>query len=465
MLRVLIVEDQPPVASALRLLLEVHGLPAEVARGPEEALRAVRHGGVGVAIQDMNFSPGATTGAEGAALFRALRAADPDLPVLLTTAFTSLETAVGLVREGAHDYFGKPWDDGKLVGEVRRLLAQRSERADKEAALEASRATREALSKRHDLCGLVYASAAMHRLVVLALRVAPADVPVLITGPNGSGKEKIAEIVQASSKRREKPFVRVNAGGLPDDLLESELFGAEPGAYTGAQKLRVGRFEAAHGGTLFLDEIGNLSPAGQAKLLRVLQSGELTRLGSNETRRADVRLLCATNVDLTTAIAAGRFREDLYFRLNVVKLRVPPLSERPDDVLPLARAFLLESAAPLRLSAEAEASLLAHAWPGNVRELRNRIQRGVLVAGGEELTPEDLGLEAPGGGPPETPASAGAQAPEPAVEGGRAELEALLRRHDGSVSRAAAELGVSRQALYRRMERLGVVLERRPREE
>jgi len=470
-LRVLIVEDQAPVASALKILLELHDLPSEVAPSPGEALRAVRQGGVGVVIQDMNFSPAATSGAEGADLFRALRAADPALPVLLMTAFTSLERAVALVREGAHDYFGKPWDDARLVEETRRLLRAREERAADEASRAAARATREALEERHDLRGLVYESAAMHRLVALALKVAPADVPVLVTGPNGAGKEKVAEIVQAASRRAAKPFVRVNAGALPDDLLESELFGAEAGAFTGAQKLRVGRFEAAHGGTLFLDEIGNLSPAGQAKLLRVLQSGELTRLGSNETRRADVRLICATNVDLPRAISQGRFREDLYFRLNVIELRVPPLSERREDVLPLARSFLAEGDAQPRLTAAAEAALLAHDWPGNVRELRNRIQRAALVAAGAELTPGDLGLGEDAA--PERPAPPGsggtaADAPEAAaapLPGERAELEGLLLRSGGNVSRAAAELGVSRQALYRRMERLGLVLERRPREE
>jgi DNA-binding NtrC family response regulator len=469
--RVLIVEDQPPVASALKLLLEVHDLPAEIARNPEEALRAVRLGGVGVVVQDMNFTAGATTGSEGAVLFRALRGVDPELPVLLMTAFTSLETAVALVREGASDYFGKPWDDARLVAGVRRHLLARRERAEREAALAVTLATREALAARHDLRGLVYAADAMHRLVVLALRVAPADVPVLVTGPNGSGKELVAEIVQAASSRAGRPFVRVNAGALPDDLLESELFGAEAGAYTGAQKLRVGRFEAAHGGTLFLDEIGNLSPAGQAKLLRVLQSGELTRLGSNETRRADVRLICATNVDLARAIAEGRFREDLYFRLNVIELHVPPLSARREDILPIARASLAEAGGPFRFSAASEAALLAHDWPGNVRELRNRIQRAALVAPGEEIGPCDLGFDA-GAGPAGSPAAAGsaetflaAGSATGLAAAGKAEVEELLRRHGGSVSRAAATFGVSRQALYRRMERLGVVLERRPREE
>src|SRR5262249_43498000 len=215
---------------------------------------------------------------------------------------------------------------------------------------------------------------AMHNVVALAVNVAASDAPVLIAGPNGSGKEKLAEIMQANSRRKARPFVKVNAGGLPDELLEAELFGAEAGAYTGATRQRIGRFETADGGTLFLDEIGNLSLSGQMKLLRVLQTGEFERLGSSVTRRADVRILSATNVDLHRAIAAGHFREDLYFRLNVIELYVPPLSERPDDVLPLSERFLTDHGGA-GLSPEAQAALLAHDWPGNVRELGNRIQR------------------------------------------------------------------------------------------
>src|SRR6185436_7589817 len=218
-------------------------------------------------LQDMNFSPGATSGEEGIALFRRFRAADPELPVLLLTAWTSLETAVQLVKEGASDYLAKPWDDAKLVSTVRALLQAHAPRRD-----------------GRELGGLVHASDAMERVVSLAIQVGPSDVPVLITGENGAGKEKIAEIVHAASSRKDRPMIRVNVGALPDELLESELFGAEPGAYTGATRLRIGRFEAAHGSTLFLDEVGNLSAAGQAKLLRVLQSGEFERLGASQTR-------------------------------------------------------------------------------------------------------------------------------------------------------------------------------------
>jgi DNA-binding NtrC family response regulator len=372
------------------------------------------------------------------------------------TAWASLALAVALVKEGAADYVAKPWDDQRLVETVRELVARRA------GTLVPARTPRGALAETHDLRGLVYASAAMHELVTLALHVAGSDAPVLITGPNGSGKEKIAEIIQAGSRRAQKPFVKVNAGALPETLMESELFGAEAGAFTGAAKLRVGRFEAAHTGTLFLDEIGNLSLAGQMKLLRVLQSGEYERLGSHVTRRADVRLISATNADLPQAIANKTFREDLYFRLNLIELRVPPLADRRDDVLPLAEHFLraaAEDGSSRRLSTATQAALLAHAWPGNVRELGNRVQRALLVSRGSEIEPADLGLDGAAAAPaPARRMAPGRGAPE---ELDRAAVEALLAGVDGNVSRAAAALGLSRQAFYRRLDRLGFVIDRK----
>ncbi|HSE64200.1 MAG TPA: sigma-54 dependent transcriptional regulator [Thermoanaerobaculia bacterium] len=460
MSRVLIVEDQPAVAHALEVLFALHEIPCEVAPSPAEALPRVASGEIGVVIQDMNFSRSATSGVEGIALFRAVRRLDPQMPVLLMTAWTSLETAVSLVREGATDYLAKPWDDDKLLASVRNLLQLRALQAENLRLKRERSVSRFAIARQYDLLGIVYESDAMHRVVSLAVQVAASDVPILVTGPNGAGKEKIAEIVQANSRRRDKPFLRMNVGALPDELLESELFGAEPGAYTGSRRLRIGRFEAADGGTLFLDEIGNLSPAGQVKMLRVLQNKEFERLGSNLPRRADVRVICATNTDLKQAIAEGRFREDLYFRLNVIELAVPPLTERRDDILPLAESVLAElsedrAGEPLTLAHDAKEALLSHSWPGNVRELFNRIQRAAVVAPHATLTPADLGF----GDATEVPAAA--------LSGGGGEkgaVEAVLRRHDGSVSRAAHELGLSRQAFYRKMERLGIILERRPRE-
>jgi DNA-binding NtrC family response regulator len=446
--RVLIVEDQPAVARALRMLLDLNDIDAEMLSSADGAVRAVERGGVDVVLQDMNFSPGATSGEEGIALFRRLRAADPQLPVVLLTAWTSLETAVQLVKEGATDYLAKPWDDAKLVATVRNLLQMRTLREENARLRAESARSRESLARKHDLRGIVYESESMHRLVSLAVQIAPSDVPVLITGPNGAGKEKIAEILHAGSRRRQKPLVKVNAGAIPDELIESELFGAEPGAYTGSTRLRLGRFEVAHGGTIFLDEIGNLSPAGQRKLLRVLQSGEFERLGSSETRRVDVRVLCATNADLRQAMQRGTFREDLYFRLNVIELSVPPLRERREDVLPLATAFL---PAGTTLDEAARKTLTAHDWPGNVRELQNRLLRATALTGSDVVTAADLGF---GDGGRDSVA-------ELPIE--RAQIEMTLRNANGSVSRAAETLGVSRQALYRRMEKLGIVIERRPR--
>jgi DNA-binding NtrC family response regulator len=457
-LRVLIVEDQPAVARALQVLLEVHDIAAVTAETPAEALDLVDKEELGLVIQDMNFAPGDTSGVEGLALFRRLRAIDSGLPVLAVTAWTSVESAVEMVKAGAADYLAKPWDDDKLVAGVRNLLRLRELSLENERLKREGARARGELARRYDLCGIVYESAAMHRAVSLAVQVAPADVPVLVTGPNGAGKELIADVLQANSRRRAGPFVKVNAGALPDQLLEAELFGAEAGAYTGIGKRRVGRFEAADGGTLFLDEIGNLSPAGQMKLLRVLQQGEFERLGSSETRKVDVRVVAATNADLRAAIRAGRFREDLFFRLNVIEIEVPPLKDRPEDVRPLASALLARVGGPAAsrsLSAAALAALTEHAWPGNVRELMNRIQRAALVAAGAEITAEDLGFAREG-----SPGRA-----EPADEAAREErerLELLLRACDGMISRAAAELNVSRQALYRRMQKLGIVLERRP---
>ena len=434
---------------------------------PTAALERVRSGDVGVVLQDMNFAPGETSGDEGAALFHAIRGIDPAMPVLLMTAFTSLERAVSLVKAGATDYFGKPWDDARLVASVRELLAMREARRSSDrsgSAAPESTARGRADGSQPDLCGLVFQSDAMARLVDLAVHVAAADVPVLITGPNGAGKEKIARIIQANSTRAGRAFVTVNVGALPDTLLEAELFGAEAGAFTGAQRRRIGRFEAAHGGTLFLDEIGTLSLPGQAKLLRVLQTGEYERLGSSTSLHSDVRLLCATNVHLPTAIAAGLFREDLYFRLNVIELAVPALRDRPDDILPIARQMLSGQGRTRTLGAAAERALLTYGWPGNVRELENRLQRARLVASGEEIGPEDLGLAIPAASSSRAAALGERARSRPgASTSERDALAEVLRVHGGSVSRAAEALGLSRQALYRRMERLGVSLERRPR--
>jgi len=436
---VLVIDDNAGVRTALEILLPLAGFEVALAADPEAGLARLAAGGIDLVIQDMNFRHDTTSGTEGIELFRAIRARHPHVPVILLTAWTHLETAVDLVKSGAADYLPKPWDDARLVTTVRNLLALGRATAENAARAAERRAVRAALDARFDLRGAVYESEAMHELFAMATQVAHADVPVLITGANGAGKEVLAEVVQANSAVRQGPFIRVNVGALPAELVESELFGAEAGAYTGAGRLRLGRFEAADGGTLFLDEIGNLPLAGQAKLLRVLESREFERLGSSVTRRVSVRLIAATNVDLKAAIRAGTFREDLYYRLNVIELRVPPLGSRPSDILPLARHFLAPGFA---LDAGAERALLAHAWPGNVRELRNVVQRACLLAGGKTLGAANLGLD--------SGAAGHENEPEPG------DIRAALARAGGVVARAARELGLSRQALYRRMEKLDI---------
>jgi DNA-binding NtrC family response regulator len=441
----LVIDDNAAVRTALDVLLTLEGARVECVATAREGLARVARGDIDLVIQDMNFHREATSGDEGIALFRALRSAQPDLPVVLLTAWTHLETAVELVKAGAADYLAKPWDNARLVTTVRNLLQLRAAlTAERERLARVDRSHAE-LAAQFDLRGIVYRSAAMHAVVQMATQVARADVPVLITGPNGVGKEILAEIIQANSAVKAGPFVRVNAGALPSELLESELFGAESGAFTGA-KAREGRFEAADGGTLFLDEIGNLSTAGQAKLLRVLQTGEFERLGSSQTRRVRVRILSATNASLADAIRLGRFREDLYYRLNVIELMVPPLAERREDVLPLARHFLEPG---YELDPAAERALLRHDWPGNVRELRNSIRRACLLAASHRIGMQDLVL--PSGGDSGA-GDAAAQEREP----DRGDIEAALSRHGGVVARAARDLGLSRQSLYRRMEKLGI---------
>jgi DNA-binding NtrC family response regulator len=442
---VLIIDDNPAVGEALSLLLSLHDIRALIAHTPEAGLALLSRGHVDVVIQDMNFSADTTSGEEGAELFRAIRARHADLPVILLTAWTHLESAVELVKAGAADYLAKPWDDAKLLTTVENMLElAEASRAALRARLERQR-RREELERQYDLCGLVFESEGMSRAVELACRVGRADVPVLITGPNGAGKDRIAQIVHANSMVRDKAFVAVNCGALPSELVEAELFGAEAGAYTGANKAREGRFELADGGTLFLDEIGTLPLPGQVKLLRVLESGEFERLGSGRTRKVKVRVISATNADLKAMIRAGTFREDLYYRLNVIDVNVPPLAERTDDILPLAAHFIAGRAT---LGDAAREALLAYHWPGNVRELKNAIERASLLAGGSgTIVPTQLNLPQH-----ETIPAAARNLDEPSQPA----VEAALRDANGVISRAAQALGLSRQALYRRMERYGI---------
>ncbi|WP_313917985.1 sigma-54 dependent transcriptional regulator [Tahibacter sp.] len=439
---VLVIDDNPAVTTALEVLLSLNEIRSVSALSPEQGLAMLEQEAIDLVIADMNFHLDTTSGEEGIALFRAIRARHPDLPVILLTGWTRLETAVELVKAGAADYLAKPWDDQKLLATVENLLELAESTREVTRLKRARNKSQDALRARFDLRHLVFADSATERVVELACQVARADLPVLITGPNGAGKERIAEIVHANSAVKNGPFIAVNCGALPNDLIEAELFGADAGAYTGANKAREGRFELADGGTLFLDEIGNLPLSGQIKLLRVLETGQFERLGSGRTRTVKVRVLSATNADLPVMIREGRFREDLFYRLNVIELALPPLRDRTDDILPLAHHFLGDD---VRLADDSRAALLAHTWPGNVRELKNAIQRARVLCRDGVVQPADLGLAAFVRAPVR-----GADEPD------RAAIEAALARARGVISQAASELGLSRQALYRRLEKLGI---------
>ena len=437
---VLIIDDNAAVAIALEVLFSLHDIASLRAASPEEGLDILGREPVDLVIQDMNFTADTTSGEEGVGLFREIRRRHPDLPVILLTAWTHLDAAVELIKAGAADYLSKPWNDERLLTTVANLVELGQANRALNQRLQRERKAKRELEQNFDLRGLVWQDPATERVLTLACQVARADVPVLITGPNGTGKERIAEIIQANSQVANGPFVVLNCGALPSELIEAELFGADAGAYTGASKAREGKFEAADGGTLFLDEIGNLPLAGQMKLLRVLETGRFERLGSNRERQVKVRVISATNADLSAMIRAGTFREDLFYRLNVIELRLPPLAARPGDILPLAKSFL---PAAKTLHPSAESALQAHAWPGNVRELKNVMARASLLAQGDLIKAPDLGLPLTG---------AASQDAEPDREA----IAGALARAGGVVAQAAAELGLSRQALYRRMERLGI---------
>ncbi|NRQ42440.1 sigma-54-dependent Fis family transcriptional regulator [Rheinheimera sp. YQF-2] len=438
MLKLLVIDDNQPICQALQTLFALQGYQVLCAGSPELAWQLLNEHNIDLILQDMNFSTGQMQGVQGKTLFYQLRERRPDIPIVLMTAWTQLEMVVELVKAGATDYIAKPWDDQRLLLTVANALKLK-QLTEQQQRIEQARS---AAFAGKDLCGLVFASSQMQQLLQMTLQLAPSQAAVLITGPNGAGKEGIANVLHANSPRKNKPFIKVNMGALPADLLEAELFGAEAGAYSGANKTRIGRFEAADGGSLFLDEIGNLSLAGQAKLLRVLQTGEFERLGSSHTRKVDVRLISATNSDLDTAIVQGQFRQDLYYRVNVVQLALPALNERPDDILPLARYFL---AGKKTLSHAAEHILLNYRWPGNVRELQNVCQRALLLSSSDEIQSADLGL-----------ADTVSINKRSLDDIDRVQLEQALLQAGGVVSRAARQLGISRQALYRRMEHYGI---------
>ncbi|QGX41110.1 sigma-54-dependent transcriptional regulator [Permianibacter aggregans] len=439
---ILIIDDNESVSMALDVLLSLHDIESISATTPAAGLQALQDHSIDLIIQDMNFSADTTSGDEGRELFRSIRASFPDMPIILLTAWTHLETAVELIKAGAADYLAKPWDDHRLLATVENLLELSQSTRELTERNRADRRRQHELRTRFDLRGFVFADPTTERVLTLATQIAKADVPVLITGPNGAGKERIAEVIQANSSVKSGPFISINCGALPNELIEAELFGAEAGAYTGANKAREGKFAAADGGTLFLDEIGNLPLSGQIKLLRVLETGRFARLGSNREQQVKVRIISATNADLPQMIQAGQFREDLYYRLNAIEVYLPPLAERPGDILPLAENFLPNGR---RFDDSARKALLKHTWPGNVRELKNSIQRACLLNPEQPISAADLGLSA-------LNAAVRSSDNEP----DKTTIEQALAQANGVVSRAASSLGLSRQALYRRMERFDI---------
>jgi len=383
-------------------------------------------------------------------LLSRIRAIDPTLPVIVMTAWGSVDKAVVAMRLGARDFIEKPWDNARLLTTLRTQVDLAHALRAAERLEQENRVLREAA-----LPELIAESAAMQPILEVMERVAPSDANVLITGEHGTGKEVVARWIHAASTRRDKPLVIVNAGGLPEGVFESELFGHVKGAFTDAKVDRIGRFEMANGGTLFLDEIANIGMAQQARLLRVLQTGELERVGSSQTRRVDVRVIAATNADLKVEVRAGRFREDLLFRLNTIELRLPPLKDRREDILPLARHFLARQAARYTrpcsgFSADAVAALHGYEWPGNVRELGHAIERAVLPSRGHLIEAADLALPATGSAMGEDGRPQSLDAME------REAIRSALARYDGNVSLAARMLGLSRSALYRRLQRFGL---------
>ena len=448
--RILIADDQPDVLEALRLLLKGEGFDIETAASPAGVLQAVETGDFDAILMDLNYTRDTTSGREGFELLTRLQELDSTLPIIVMTAWGSIAGAVEAMRRGARDYVEKPWDNHRLVSQLR-------------THVELGRALRESarlkaenrLLRKDGAPELIAQSRAMQPVLTLLDRVGPSEANVLITGEHGTGKEIVARWLHASSPRAAKPLVIVNAGGLSEGVFESELFGHVKGAFTDAKTDRVGYFELADGGTLFLDEIGNLPPKQQAKLLRVLQMGEFQRVGSSKTRRVDVRVVSATNVDIRNEVAEGRFREDLLYRLNTVEIHLPPLRDRPEDIAPLAMHFLQSTAGKYGkrklngLDREAVQALMEHSWPGNIRELEHAIERAVLMAIGAQVRAEDLGLRGRGDG--------AARLEEMTLEEAEKYLiQKSLSRYQSNVSRAADALGLSRSALYRRLQQYGI---------
>src|SRR5882724_7628766 len=456
MSRILIADDQTDVLAALRLLLKGNRFEIDTASSPAGVLEVVNSQELDVVLMDLNYARDTTSGSEGLALFTRIQAADPTLPIVVMTAWGSVDLAVEAMRRGARDFIQKPWDNARLLS-VLCTQVELAEALRRGRRLEAENlALRDSVSEpASELPQIVAESTAMKSVLKLVDRIGPADANVLITGENGTGKEVIMRALHAASLRQSKPLISLNAGALAEGVFESELFGHVRGAFTDARTDRVGRFELADGGTLFLDEIGNVPLNLQPKLLRVLETGELERVGSSHTRRVSARVIAATNADVNAEAEAGRFRQDLLFRLNTIEIHLPPLRERRDDVQPLAAHFLRGYAQRYRknlagFEPAALEALQEHPWPGNVRELDHAVERGVLLSTGQLVRSSDLGLRS-------NPSSGTARLEDMSLEEVERHLvQRTLGRHGGNVSHAAKALGLSRSAMYRRLQKYGL---------
>ncbi len=445
--RVLVADDQEDVLEALRMLLKAEGFTMTAASSPGEVVRRMEREDFDLVLIDLNYTRDTTSGREGMDLITAIRELDSNVPIVVMTAWGSVEGAVEAMRRGARDYIEKPWDNERLLTTLRTHV--QLGRALRRSQLLETENLR--LKGGEGAPELIATSKAMQPVLEIIDRVGPSDANVLIVGEHGTGKEVVARWLHAVSHRSSKPMIAVNAGGFSEGVFESELFGHVRGAFTDAKTERVGCFELAQGGTLFLDEIANVPLQQQAKLLRVLETGEIQRVGSSKVRKVDVRVLSATNANLGDAVAEGDFREDLLYRLNTVEIRLPPLRDRREDILPLARHFLGKQAErysrPLEgFSGAAEEALLRHEWPGNVRELQHSVERSVLMARGSRIEASDLGLRRREDG-------TAAMDELTLDEAERVLIEKALERHQGNVTRAAEALGLSRSALYRRLQR------------
>jgi DNA-binding NtrC family response regulator len=454
---ILVVDDDRSILASLALLLKQNGYRSIAVSSPAEALGQIDRTDIELVLQDMNFSR-STTGAEGLALLRQVRTRRPELPVILITAWGTIELAVQGMRAGAADFVTKPWANQQILQSIRTALGVS---AAKLRAADSQPLSRAELDARFDFGAIIGEDVRILKILDLISRVSATDASILLTGESGTGKELIAEAIHRNSHRARGPFLKVNAGGLPAALFESEMFGHVRGAFTDAHRDRKGRFELANGGTIFLDEVGDLDPAVQVKLLRVLQDRSYEVLGTSSTRSTDVRVISATNRNLAELVEQGRFREDLLFRLNLITIQIPPLRERTGDISLLARHFLATVSAkyrrePLSLAGAALEWLRALPWPGNVRQLSQVIERALLISRRELLDVPELiaatEMQSASAGPGQLP-EVGTMSLE---EIERAMVLKALKHHQGHITRAAESLGLTRAALYRRMEKYGI---------